>query len=144
MNKRITRKQGVFNTPTLAAIIMLATACSWLDDDKHLKIINNSEYSITWVVIVDKKTGEIAANKKGNELIAKNSSKSFSFNEHVHDFIACIETEEILEPMCSIVISGSDESITWNGNGSSGWVPATSFSACPKVFPQCNSEVKDE
>jgi hypothetical protein len=131
------------------ASTMLITSC-YNFEHYPIKITNNSEYNITWVVIVDTDAKKEVINKKDNELIAKNGgSKTFAVDNDVNYFIVCVEAEDTSEPMCTATRDGGngmdDEvSVSWNGSNSSGWVPATSFPACPKVFEQCNSEVEDE
>jgi hypothetical protein len=127
---------------------MLLAAC-YVYTPNYVKITNKSEYNITWVVIVDTDGGKIVTNEKDDELIAKNGgSKTFNVGEDIYDFIACVEAEDTLEPICTIALdfagTGGDKSITWNGHNGSGWLPAAIFPNCPKIFAQCNSEAKDE
>jgi len=127
---------------------MLISSCFLSSDDdgfcsNGLKITNNSEHNITRLVVVNTNTDEVVTDEKGNELVAKNgNSKIF---EHPNtDFIACIEVEGTLEPICTTWFGACADNFIWNGSYDHYWVPATIFPKCPKVFTQCNSEVEDD
>jgi len=132
--------------PVMACLCLLS--CKY-ETNYTVKITNRSEHNITWVVIVDTKTGNVITDEKDNELIAKNGgSRTFELGDMRNPFIACVEAEDTLEPICTTVrdwnASGGRRSIAWIGPDASNWLPAVNFPSCPKLFPQCNPEIKDE
>jgi len=144
----------------LASTLLIA-ACPWYNileennsPDRSIRITNNSEYNITRVIIINTeatKTESIVVDEKDNELIAKNgSSKTFNIGSAGPPWkpIACVEAEDTLEPICTLYLNNSNITwnITWNGNDSPDWLPATSFYECSNLFAfvQCRPEVKDE
>jgi hypothetical protein len=135
---------------TLAGIIffVMATYPRGYNHNHYVKIINKSEHNITRVVVIHKDTGKIVANEQDHELIAKRGgAKTFELGKGIWNYIACVEAEDTSEPICTIPLKSNYEGsidITWNGSNSSDWVPATLLPRCPKLFSQCNSEIKDE
>ena len=116
----------------LASIMFTMALISCIDPpSSFVKITNNSERNITWVVIVDMKTGYAVANEKGNELIAKNGgSNSFEpsglyGSGSSGKYIACVKAEEISDFMCTatFTLKQDDDSkaFVWNGSGDSVW-----------------------
>jgi len=124
----------------LSASVMLAVACTWLDqklnpDYGYVKITNNSEHNITSVVVIDLGKEKVILNEKDNELISPNgNSKSFKVKEKDLyerggiDVIACLEAEDTSELMCSTrlkLICGVNcnkrTTLIWNGSNDPAW-----------------------
>lgn len=141
----------------LAGIIfgVLSFYPSGYDHNHCVEIINKSEHNITWVAVIHTDTRKAVVNEQDPKLITqtkKSGSKTFNLGKGIWNFIVCVEAEDTSEPFCTILLESDSrdkkdnyfKSITWNGPNSSDWLPATILPSCPKLFPQCNSEVKDE
>jgi len=101
-------------------------SCDIWDTDS-VKIINNSEYNITWVVIIDTETGYAVVSKRDDELIAKNGG--FKAFKGMGKLSACVKAEDTQELMCTAALTlrggvnhpGKTITIFWNGSGDPEW-----------------------
>ena len=79
-------------------------------------IINRSEHNITWVTIIDVKTGYAVVSEKKDKLIAKGGLKSFKVD--YAKVIACVKAEDVPEFICSAEfdLDGWDKTLVWGGD----------------------------
>lgn len=97
----------------------------------YITIINNSEHNITWVTVVNAKTGYPAVSDRHDKLIEKDSSKTFEIWYEVGDYdggdyTVCLKTEGTSEFMCVAKFSLNEDqkiSFIWGGDNSSIWLP---------------------
>jgi hypothetical protein len=108
----------------------------YCDSCDHVEIINNSEYNITQVIIIDSKKGNAIVSEIGDQIIVKNGgSKSYSgTGSERSNSIVCVKSEDNSKLMCSpefFFYCETEISITttfiWNGSNDPAWQPQEVF-----------------
>jgi len=124
MTKRI-----LFLFAILAAVFTISCEYEHYHFD-YVKVINNSDYNITWVVLIDVETGSPILSERDDKLIAKNGgTKSYTPCElgcwdGTINLIVCVQAEDISEFMCSNVKSRCNSSeviLIWTGKDDPKW-----------------------
>jgi len=105
----------------LLAIISTMSTISCEDMDlPGVEITNNSEYDITWVVII--RRGYADTNER--KIIAKNGGSRWFDVAMGTELIVCVKAENTPELMCVDEFELKDEetkAFVWNGSGDSVW-----------------------
>jgi len=124
MTKRI-----LFLFAILAAVFTIS--CSGGENYDYVRVINNSDYNITWMVVIDVETGSPVLSERDDKLIAKNGgSKSYDPGSCWNDtknLIVCVQAEDTSELMCSNVKSGCNDRsgkeilLIWTGKDDPKW-----------------------
>jgi len=110
-------------------LLLLATvstiSCPFIHKEEAtgVEITNNSEYDITWVVII--RRGYVESSDRGDKLIAKNGGSRF-FYTYGTELIACVKAEDTPELMCVDEFKLKNEetkTFVWNGIDDPAWQP---------------------